>query len=185
VEISLPVPGKHNISNALAACACAYILGAELSDMQQGLSNFASVKGRLQVLEGKQGAVLIDDSYNANPGSMRTAIDVLSQYPGQRILVTGDMAELGEDAPKHHEKIGMYTREKGIDRLFATGTYAGNTAAGFGEGAAAFATQGELKLALLPHLNPDAVVLVKGSRSSGMDCVVATLQAEPPNGQEL
>lgn len=173
--ITLALLGRHNVSNAVAACAAAYILGADLEDMKSGLSSVQPLNGRLKSHQNNSGAVVIDDSYNANPGSCRSAIDVLEQFAGRRILVLGDMAELGAEAEKHHQEVGQYAKDKKIDALFSVGTYGQLVADAFGKEGHCFPNKAELIQAARSMLAKDAVVLVKGSRSSAMEEVVEAL----------
>lgn len=177
-EINLPVPGKHNIANALAAASCALAAGLSLVDVAAGLANVKSVKGRLQSRAGLSGAVVLDDSYNANPGSVKAAIDVLAQRPGKRILVLGDMAELGSLTKKSHQEVGRYASEAGIDELFVTGQFAEFSSKGFGSEARVFLNKEELAKELKEQLSADTTVLVKGSRSAAMEEVVAQISVE-------
>jgi UDP-N-acetylmuramoyl-tripeptide--D-alanyl-D-alanine ligase len=172
VTVALNVPGIHNISNALAATAAALAMGVELSDIAAGLGNFAGVKGRLQRKQGKGGVLVIDDSYNANPSSMRAAIAVLASASGRKILVLGDMGELGNDARRLHEEIGEFAKQSGVDQLFALGDLSQHTVLAFGSNARHFATPVELAEALDPYLQPDTTILVKGSRFMKMERVI-------------
>lgn len=170
--VSLALKGRHNIANALAAAACAYAAGAGLEAIVAGLINVEAVAGRMQSRPGRGGARVLDDSYNANPGSVRAAIDVLADQQGTRILVLGEMAELGGYAAGMHEEVGAYAREQGIQRLLVVGEHAADSARGFGAGAEVFEDKQSLVARLLAELDATAHVLVKGSRSSGMDDIV-------------
>ncbi len=172
VEFDLLVPGRHNAMNALAAAAACLSVGASLGTVAEALSRFGGVKGRLQRRAGRNGALLIDDTYNANPDSMRAAIDVLAGLPGRRILVMGDMGETGEAAGQLHDEIGGYAKSRGIDRLFALGELSVAAAHNFGGGAMHCRTLEELSAALKAELGPDVAVLVKGSRFMRMERVV-------------
>lgn len=171
-EIHLPLPGRHNIANSLAAAACAMAAGADLESIAAGLAGVRPVAGRMQRRTGKNGATVFDDSYNANPGSMRAAIDVLAAREGRRLLVCGDMAELGVGAAQLHREIGAYAKSKGVDWLWATGRYAASSAQGFGAGAQVCTDKPQLAAELTAILDADTTVLVKGSRSAGMEDVV-------------
>ncbi|MBI5918755.1 MAG: UDP-N-acetylmuramoyl-tripeptide--D-alanyl-D-alanine ligase [Nitrosomonadales bacterium] len=177
--IRLQTPGAHNARNALAATAAALAVGVSLEAIKAGLESFGGVAGRLQRKAGRCGATLIDDTYNANPASMRAAILVLAQRPGLRIFVMGDMGELGDDAASFHAEIGAAAQRAGIQRLMALGELSRHAVAAFGAGAQHFASIDELKSALDAVLAPDVTVLVKGSRFMKMERVVAhSLQQE-------
>jgi len=181
VTASLHVAGLHNVRNALAAAAAASAVGAGLAAIADGLASFRAVKGRLQRRIGHRGATVIDDTYNANPDSVRAAIDVLAQAGAPRILVLGDMGEVGEQGAAFHEEVGIYARRSGIERLLALGTLARHVAAAFGAGAEHFDTAAELSRRLQDLLAPGATVLVKGSRFMRMEQVVGEItgEAEP------
>jgi UDP-N-acetylmuramoyl-tripeptide--D-alanyl-D-alanine ligase len=175
IPTTLNVPGIHNISNALAATAAALAMGVTLSDIATGLGNFAGVKGRLQRKLGKGGVLVIDDSYNANPASMRAAIAVLASTSGRKVLVLGDMGELGNDAGRLHEEIGEFAKQSGIDQLFALGELSQHTVLAFGSRARHFATPATLIEALNSYLQPDTTILVKGSRFMKMERVTEAI----------
>lgn len=175
IVIELAVLGRHNVSNALAAAACALAAGASLQDIQQGLAQYTGDAGRMQVRSASNGAALIDDSYNANPGSLRAAIDYLGTRPQTSVLVLGDLAELGEDAARIHGELGVYAKQAGVAFLFTCGQMAQFAAEAFGSDAEHFETQAQLIEALQQKLQPDAVVLVKGSHSSRMENIVAAI----------
>ncbi len=182
VEISMSLAGRHNVMNALAAAAAALAAGATLAAVQAGLNAMRPIKGRLQPKVAATGQLLIDDSYNANPQSMNAAVDVLVQAPGQTILVMGDMGELGEHAPSLHYKVGARAQQRGVTQLLATGPLCREAVHGFGPTAQWFKTQNELIAALSAMLAQSeyshAAVLVKGSRSAGMERVVEALQLQ-------
>ncbi|MCB1667700.1 MAG: UDP-N-acetylmuramoyl-tripeptide--D-alanyl-D-alanine ligase [Pseudomonadales bacterium] len=183
IAVRLALSGKHNVANALAAAACACAVGAPLQAVARGLAGMSSVDGRLSLHEGINESLVIDDSYNANPGSVKAAIDTLMSFSGERLLVLGDMAELGEQEVIFHEEVGRYAAEKGVSRLLATGELSINSVRECviqGGDASHFDSKSELVEALLGALGPDTVVLVKGSRSAAMDEVVAML-TEPSN----
>ena len=171
----LQVPGLHNVSNALAAIAAAVALKVSPQHMADGLEKFSGVAGRLQRLPAMQGAVVIDDSYNANPLSLRAAIQVLSQAAGEKILVLGDMGELGIEAARMHAEMGAEARQLGVNRLFALGELSSYAVKEFGAGAQHFERLEELLAALKTVLNKDCTVLVKGSRFMKMERVVKYL----------
>ena len=177
VRTRLRVRGEHNARNALAAAACALAAGVEANAIGAGLAEFRGVGGRQQRKPGMAGASLIDDSYNANPSSVRAAIDVLSSLPGRRVLALADMRELGPDGLRLHSEVGEYARASGVDQLYATGELARATIASFGAGGQHFDSAEALAAALLPTLTADTTVLIKGSRSMRMERVVAALQA--------
>jgi UDP-N-acetylmuramoyl-tripeptide--D-alanyl-D-alanine ligase len=172
VSAWLNVPGEHNQRNALAASAAAIALGIDLQTVQRGLENFGGVAGRLQKLEGINGAVVIHDAYNANPDSVRAAIDVLSRKEGTRILVLGDMGELGADSRAMHEAIGDYVKHAGLAGLFALGKMTEHTVMHLAADAWHFDTVDELCEELVKHMDSTTTVLVKGSRFMKMERVV-------------
>jgi UDP-N-acetylmuramoyl-tripeptide--D-alanyl-D-alanine ligase len=178
IGLHLAVPGLHNVRNALAATAAALALGIGLDDIKQGLESFNGVKGRLQRKPGRGGAIVIDDTYNANPASMRAAISVLSGHPGRRIFVMGDMGELGDDAAAMHAEIGALAKTAGIDALYAVGVLSAGAVQSFGAGARHFDTPEALAAALENELKAGVAVLVKGSRFMRMERVVELLMAE-------
>lgn len=182
VAFDLHVAGRHNLHNALAALACAVAAGAPADALAQGLSAFAPVQGRsrTQVLRHRGRAVtLIDDTYNANPDSVRALIDVLAELPGPRLLVLGDMGEVGEQGPAFHAEVGAYARQRGIDRLLAHGPQAIHAAMAFG-GGLHFEGMEALIDAVRTHMAqaapPVAAVAVKGSRFMRMERVVQALE---------
>ncbi|RLJ67766.1 UDP-N-acetylmuramoyl-tripeptide--D-alanyl-D-alanine ligase [Sulfurisoma sediminicola] len=176
VQVELAVPGEHNARNAVAAAAACLAAGVPLDVVAAGVAGYAGVKGRLQRRAGLNGATVIDDSYNANPDSMRAAIDVLAGVPGRRILVMGDMGEVGEAAAQFHDEIGGHAKSRGIERLFALGTLAADAAHNFGDGARHFGGVEALVDALKPELAADVTVLVKGSRFMRMERVVEAIE---------
>jgi UDP-N-acetylmuramoyl-tripeptide--D-alanyl-D-alanine ligase len=176
VDVELPLLGRQNVANALAAAAAAEAVGTSPADIAAGLARASAVRGRLTAIAGRHGAVIVDDSYNANPGSVRAALDYLAALPGKRILVLGDMAELGEDAPSLHREIGAYAASR-CDRLIAIGTLAANAAAGFGTGGLHFLDLDAARGALEPELAEGVTVLVKGSRVMRLERLVQALAA--------
>jgi len=177
VSFELKVEGVHNISNALAASATAYALGISNADIAAGLQNFGGVYARLERKAALNGAVLIDDTYNANPDSMKAAIDVLAKQAGEKILVLGDMGELGDDARAMHFEVGAYAKAAGLDRLYCLGDLSREMVSGFGAGARHFESPEAVAAAVLPQLNNKSTVLVKGSRFMRMERVVKLLAA--------
>jgi len=177
--IELHASGRHNVLNACAAAASALAAGASLDAVAKGLAAFRPVGGRMQLLAGRWGARLIDDSYNANPDSVRAAIEVLAAEPGTKFLLLGDMGEVGERGAEFHEEVGRYARERGVDRLYATGNLCRASVAAFGEGARHFATVEEMIAAAREEVVSNAAALVKGSRFMRMERVVQALTAEP------
>lgn len=172
VALTLNVPGLHNIRNALAAAAMAHVAGVSPADIGHGLAAYTGVKSRLQPHACILGARLIDDSYNANPDSVGAAIEVLAAQPGKRILVLGDMGELGADTARLHGEIGAAAKRAGIDRLLCLGELTMNTAQAFGPGAMHFERIEELLAETEQALGPEVTVLVKGSRFMRMERVV-------------
>jgi UDP-N-acetylmuramoyl-tripeptide--D-alanyl-D-alanine ligase len=172
VAAHLLLPGLHNLANALAAAACARAAGVGLADIASGLKNFAGDKGRMQIYTGPQNCVVIDDTYNANPGSVRAAIDYLGERPGKRILVLGDLAELGEAAQQEHRNLGAYAAQKKITALLSCGPLSALASATFGAGGTNFSNKAALVEALLPQLDAQSILLIKGSRSARMEEVV-------------
>ncbi len=175
VEVNLPLAGRHNVVNALAATAAALALEVPLDTIVAGLEHVPGVAGRLRRELCAGGWTVIDDSYNANPSSMTAAIDTLLLSPGQRWLVLGDMAELGADARTLHAGIGEHARQRGVDRLFAVGPLGVATVEAFGAGGEHFHDKPALIAALQARLQPGITCLVKGSRSALMEQVVAAI----------
>jgi UDP-N-acetylmuramoyl-tripeptide--D-alanyl-D-alanine ligase len=173
--VQLRVPGMHNLRNALAACAVAHALEIPAAPVIAGLAEYQGVKGRLQAKPGRNGSLVIDDTYNANPDSTKAAIAVLAQASGRRLLVLGDMGELGVDAAALHAEVGVAARHAGLDGLFTLGELAEAAARAFGAGAKAFRDVDALCSQMQEVLTAGVTVLVKGSRSMRMERVVARL----------
>lgn len=177
--VQLQLLGAHNVHNALIAAGCAFAAGIAAADIALGLASLTGVKARLQTLDGINGATIIDDSYNANPGSVTAAIELLAQSGGETILVLGDMAELGADGARLHREMGELARARGIDKLMTLGPLSAAAATGFQRGRAqpdnSFADRTALIAALTKVVNSDTTVLVKGSRSARMECIVRAL----------
>jgi UDP-N-acetylmuramoyl-tripeptide--D-alanyl-D-alanine ligase len=183
--IELRLGGTHNVANALAAAAAAASAGASLEHIAAGLAEVRAVAGRLQFKRAASGAWLIDDSYNANPSSMRAAIEVLASLDGRKWLVLGEMAELGVFGPQAHAEIGEFARTAGIERLYATGALMAGAVAGFGAGAHWFADTAALSAALsaaLTEAGSELRLLVKGSRSNRLERVVDALTGTAAHG---
>jgi UDP-N-acetylmuramoyl-tripeptide--D-alanyl-D-alanine ligase len=179
LDIVLQVPGEHNVMNALAAAAAAFTLDVSNRSIVAGLSSFTGVKGRLQRKTALHGSTFIDDTYNANPDSVKAALAVLARQPGRKILVLGDMGELGSDAAAMHAQIGLAARDAGVDRLLALGELSRETVRVFGAGAMHFERIQELLAELENALAPDTTVLVKGSRFMQMERVVQSFMETP------
>ncbi|KAB7898387.1 UDP-N-acetylmuramoyl-tripeptide--D-alanyl-D-alanine ligase [Rouxiella sp. S1S-2] len=177
IDVSLPLPGRHNVANALAAAALALSVGATLEAVRAGLSTLEPVKGRLFPIKLAEGKTLLDDSYNANVGSMTAAAQVVADMPGYRVMALGDMAELGDESEACHRQVGDAIRLAGIDKVLTVGHFsrAISDASGCGEHledkAAVIA-----RLASLLSEHAVITVLIKGSRSAAMEQVVRALQ---------
>ncbi|WP_293369171.1 UDP-N-acetylmuramoyl-tripeptide--D-alanyl-D-alanine ligase [Nevskia sp.] len=174
-RVELGIPGTHNVMNALSAVAAGLALNMGIGPIAEGLAQMAPVAGRLNWKQTREGARLLDDSYNANPTSLRAALDLLASLPGQRWLVLGEMRELGPDAAQIHEEAGRAARSLGIDRLFTLGPMTRHAADGFGANARSFEQVDDLVAALRDELSAGVTVLVKGSRGARMERVVAAL----------
>ena len=174
LEFPLHIAGRHNVKNALAAVACALAINVPLVFSAQGLSAFVPVKGRsrsLQISLPGHVLTLIDDTYNSNPDSMKAAIDVLAELPGPRLLVMGDMGEVGNQGPRFHREAGEQARASGIEMLFTIGAQSAQARATFGSGRH-FETMDELSAAVLAQSQKSVSVLVKGSRFMKMERVI-------------
>jgi UDP-N-acetylmuramoyl-tripeptide--D-alanyl-D-alanine ligase len=177
ITTRLQVPGEHNVRNAAAACAAALAVGIATQEISAGLAQFAGIKGRLQRKAGLNGALVIDDSYNANPDSMAAAVAVLARARGRKVFVLCDMGELGSDGPAMHAEIGELARKSGVDALFALGDLAIHAVRGFRVGAQHFASVEALAQALRAEMASGVTVLVKGSRFMRMERVVEAIAA--------
>ena len=177
VAVTLPLPGRHNIANALAASALALSVGATLSDIKYGLSTLTAVVGRLFPVELTAGKLVLDDTYNANDGSMIAGLQVLSQLPGYKIFVAGDMAELGHDSERCHRDVGRFAKQAGIDSVLTVG-HDSQFISQENQGGQHFAFKADLLTQLISLLQQHDVVtvLVKGSRSSAMEDIVNALK---------
>ena len=177
VEIALALPGRHNISNALAAASLALAAGIGLDQIAQGLARAEPVPGRQVAHQLPNGAVLIDDSYNANPGSLAAAIDALAGGKDEGWLVLGDMRELGPDGQALHAQAGRRARDAGLKRLYTLGPLSAAASSAFGDGGRHFQDHDTLAAALASELHAGVRCLVKGSRGSAMDKIVKALLA--------
>ena len=177
----LHIAGRHNVRNSLAAVACALVAGVPLAAIVQGLQAFTPVQGRSRALDVRlagRSVMLVDDTYNANPDSARAAIDVLAELPGPRLLVLGDMGEVGDQGPQFHQEVGDYARERGVEALFTLGDQARAM------GGRHFDDVESLNAAVLVQLQHSASVLVKGSRFMKMERVVRAIAAQQEQQQE-
>jgi UDP-N-acetylmuramoyl-tripeptide--D-alanyl-D-alanine ligase len=174
-RLELQVPGLHNVSNALAASACAIASGLRLCDVVDGLQLYKSEKGRMCEKRSLNGVRVLDDTYNANPGSVRAAIDVLSACTGKKVLVLGDMGELGEFSKDSHRQIGCYAKQKNIDSVYTCGPLSSIAADTFGMGAFSFNDKQVLVTELKRVIDTNTTVLVKGSRTAKMEDIVKEL----------
>jgi UDP-N-acetylmuramoyl-tripeptide--D-alanyl-D-alanine ligase len=175
--VTLALAGEHNVMNALAAAAAAHGAGAGLDAIVEGLGRMRAVAGRLEAKQLPGGARLIDDSYNANPGSVRAGLRALAGLPGPHWLVLGEMRELGAESSQLHAEVGDFARQCGIARLLAVGDDARHAVESFGAGSTWFANVEELIAVLRAELPPGATVLVKGSRANRLERVAAALGA--------
>jgi len=178
LPLSLSAPGRHNVHNALAAAAASTALGIDPQQIVSGLQQFRPVAGRLHRIALDAGRVLWDDSYNANPGSVSAALDVLAAQQRPNLLCLGVMAELGAEAAALHGRVGLQAREKGIDAVWTCGDLAREASSAFGEGGRHFSTAADLTQALLAEGRGFRSILIKGSRSAQMDKAVTAMQRE-------
>lgn len=183
IEVELALPGRHNASNALAAATACLAGGISLEHVGIGLSAFRGMKGRLQRRAAQHGAILLDDSYNANPDSVRAGIDVLAATVGKKVLVLGDMGEIGEMSAQFHDEIGGYAKSQGIDRLLAFGTLSAIAARNFGAGGEHFDQLDKLLTSLTTELTAQTIVLVKGSRFMRMERVADAISLSSAAGE--
>ena len=174
-QVKLNLLGEHNVMNALAAVAATLAVGISLQQIKSGLEKMLPVKGRLQIKNGINDCRVIDDTYNANPSSLRVALKVLQGFSGKHLLALGDMGELGHDAVELHREAGLDAKQFNVDQLYAVGQLASHAVEAFGEDASAFADKNTLVQAIKNQLNRDVTVLVKGSRRMKMEDVVDSL----------
>lgn len=177
LDVELPLPGIHNVRNALGAAAAAHALDIDATQIRTGLERATAVQGRLVPIAGKRGARIIDDSYNANPSSARAALDYLAGLPGRRVFVLGDMAELGGDAAALHREIGEYARGK-CDELIGLGELGREAAKSYGRGGLTAMGLEDAVDTIEAQLDSAVTVLVKGSRVMGLERLVRQLQAD-------
>ena len=180
LSFTLHIAGRHNVMNALAATACAVAAGVPLDAIAQGLSGFTPVKGRsraFSVDHGERSITVVDDTYNANPDSMRAAIDVLAALPGPRLLVVGDMGEVGDQGPLFHAEAGAHAKTRGIELVFALGDQSAHVVDSFGAAGVHHSGIDSLNAAVVAALPEVGSVLVKGSRFMKMERVVAAITA--------
>jgi UDP-N-acetylmuramoyl-tripeptide--D-alanyl-D-alanine ligase len=178
IALELALPGRHNVANAAAASAAALAVGATAEAIASGLESMRPIPGRLEVKPIDGDICLIDDTYNANPASLEAGLEVLAAFPGRHWLVLGDMAELGEDAPEFHRQVAELVREHGVERLLTIGELSRLTTTSFGAGAQHHASMDALVASLEGTLEAHTTVLIKGSRSMGLERVVAALTSE-------
>ncbi|TPV56135.1 UDP-N-acetylmuramoyl-tripeptide--D-alanyl-D-alanine ligase [Aestuariibacter sp. GS-14] len=181
-EVRLSVPGMHNVGNALVSAALTLAVGATLEDVKFGLLAMKTVGGRLKVVPLTDQVRLLDDTYNANVGSVKAAIDTLASFAGKRVLVLGDMAELGEQSRYYHEQVGEYAMQRGVDCLYTVGVLSQSATTAFGQGAFHFSDKPALIEAIVNDLGSeqrDLTILVKGSRSAKMEQVITALEESP------
>ena len=183
IDVCLPLLGKHNVMNAIAAAATGIALNLDLKTIKKGLETVVAAPGRMNEIVFSNGARIIDDSYNANPFSTQAAIYALAKYKGKKILVLADMREMGNDAESLHTLTGKRAREAGVDILFTYGDLAENCTKSFGENATHFTDKTLIAKALLPYLEAGNTILVKGSHSMHMEEVVAELVKNPIHAQ--
>ncbi|MDH3638736.1 MAG: UDP-N-acetylmuramoyl-tripeptide--D-alanyl-D-alanine ligase, partial [Gammaproteobacteria bacterium] len=175
VAVILPLPGIHNVYNALAATAAALELGVDLEQIRAGLGRVSPMPGRLVARRARCGAHVFDDTYNANPASLQMALETLTAVPGPRILVLGDMGELGENAVQFHTEVGRKARKTGVSQLFAIGLLTRHAVEAFGPPARHFEDPRDLIDALEKQIDPRTTVLIKGSRFMHMENIVAAI----------
>lgn len=175
ISIELPIPGRHNVQNAVATAACCYSVGVPLASIKKGLEGLRPVNNRLQLKVNTDGVNIYDDTYNANPKSLEVAMQTISEYPGRHWLVLGDMGELGRDTKTYHEEAGDKARALGFERLFAIGPNSYYAAERFGSGGSHYSTIQELINSIRNGLTSNIRILVKGSRYMKMERVINAL----------
>ncbi len=173
--VTLRLPGRHNVANALAAIAVGLACGLNLGEITAGLATVAPMAGRMAVLAGIEGSTVIDDCYNANPGSVRAAIDALADCGGRRTLLLGAMRELGADSERLHREIGEYARDRDIERFWGVGPELAPAVTAFGQGGQHFSDREAAAAALAGAVTAEDTLLVKGSRGAAMESLLAAL----------
>jgi UDP-N-acetylmuramoyl-tripeptide--D-alanyl-D-alanine ligase len=181
-EVQLSLPGQHNVLNALAASAVAIALGLDVDRISAALATLSPIPGRLQLRHGVGGVRLLDDTYNANPASLKVALELLTKFPGEHSLVIGDFAELGEESAALHEAMGRQARAAGVNRLYTLGHLSAFAAEAFGKRALHFLEQRSLLAALQEEQRPNVTMLIKGSRCMRMEQIVAALCSRREHG---
>ena len=181
--VSLSVLGEHNARNALAAISIAVAAGVDFNSAVKNLSGFSGVKGRLQMLDGPANSRLINDSYNANPDSLEAGIRVLCSLKGDAWLALGDMGELGDEAEALHKKAAIIAREQGVEKMFAIGPLSCIASREFGENGYCFDSISDMALIIRAQLHEDVNLLIKGSRSAGMEKLVEILLSHNNRGK--
>lgn len=184
LQVELPLPGRHNVANAVAAAGLAFAAGVTPECIVAGLAAAQGEPGRMSVETLADGTVLIDDSYNANPGSVRAAIEFLAQRPGSRTLVLGEMRELGDDSQQRHRDMGEAARAAGVDRFIGVGAALAHAVEAFGAGARWFPSRDALEGELGAVLAGSDTLLLKGSRGAAMETLVDALRAAARSGAE-
>lgn len=172
VDVNLQMMGEHNVANAVAASVLALEMGASLENVSAGLADLTPIDGRLKLRSGLGGSTLIDDTYNASPDSFFSAIDALMKFPGRRIVVAGDMNELGNESQDSHESVGRFAANAGVDEFWTIGNMAKWAANAFGKNAVHFESSKELVMHCQSNTKEDAVFLVKGSRGAKMENII-------------
>ena len=174
-DVKINLLGKHNISNILAACACSYALDIPIHIIKEGIEAAKPFSGRLEIMASSSGAIIINDSYNSNPTSMREAVDVLASMKGKKFLVIGDMAELGNNAKKYHQELGDYIKKSKIDFTLAIGSHTKITMEQLNKNAFWFSSKEALLSKLLKIIDAKSIILVKGSRFMRMEELVSKI----------
>ena len=174
-KVKINLLGRHNISNILAACACSYVLDIPINIMKKGIEEVKPFPGRLEIIDSDNGSTVINDSYNANPSSMKEAIDVLSSMEGTKILVIGDMAELGNNTNKYHKELGDYIKKSQINFTFAVGRHTKLTMQQLDKNEFWFDSKEALLSKLLKIIDSKSIILVKGSRFMRMEELISKI----------